>query len=320
MTDWFGTAIRGSSSRSPGDRQVIDASGGEPQATVSAAVSDERALRAMANGAQSHALDFDDTHLPSVVHGSRPVAPVVLALGSGSTSPAPPCSRRSSRASRWRPGSAADRRRMTERGWHVDRDPGSLRRGAAAGKLLRLDAAQLANALGIAGTQAPDCWPRSGRWRSLPPGQGGDERPARGDARPRRLHRLDAMLDGPGSLSETYLGISDMSAAARTSASATSSSTTARSSTRRATCARQVDAARGIRARRGRRRRRHRAVHCRVHPLVMKVANQREPQTDLEAKFSIGTARRSAPARRRRRSRLRCGGDSDPASRGCWRA
>src|SRR5262245_62777050 len=40
-------------------------------------------LASMANGAQSHALDFDDTHLPSSVHGSAPVAPGGLALGEG---------------------------------------------------------------------------------------------------------------------------------------------------------------------------------------------------------------------------------------------
>jgi 2-methylcitrate dehydratase PrpD len=37
-------------------------------------------LASLANGAQSHALDFDDTHLPPIMHGTAPVAPVVLAL------------------------------------------------------------------------------------------------------------------------------------------------------------------------------------------------------------------------------------------------
>jgi hypothetical protein len=36
---------------------------------------------ACVNGAQAHALDFDDTHIPSLVHGSASVAPVVLAVG-----------------------------------------------------------------------------------------------------------------------------------------------------------------------------------------------------------------------------------------------
>src|SRR5213079_159823 len=36
---------------------------------------------ALVNGATSHALDFDDTHLAIVGHPTAPVAPAVLALG-----------------------------------------------------------------------------------------------------------------------------------------------------------------------------------------------------------------------------------------------
>ena len=157
VTDWFGTAIRGSvEPLAVAIGTVIDATGGEPQATVIARRQKTSALfAAMANGAQSHSLDFDDTHLPSIVHGSSPVAPVVLALGE------------------WKHLSGADvlaafiagfevetrigrqiGRRMTERGWHVTGNLGHFGAAAAAGKLLGLNAGQLANALGVAGTQA----------------------------------------------------------------------------------------------------------------------------------------------------------------------
>ena len=83
ITDWVGTAIRGSKEPLAAAIGTVSAvSGGEPQATVlGRRVRTSALLASMANGAQSHALDFDDTHLPSVVHGSAPVAPVVLALG-----------------------------------------------------------------------------------------------------------------------------------------------------------------------------------------------------------------------------------------------
>jgi 2-methylcitrate dehydratase PrpD len=83
LMDWFGTAIRGAKEPLAGALgAVIGAAGGEPQATiVGRGVRTSALLAALANGAQSHALDFDDTHLPSIVHGSGPVAPVVLALG-----------------------------------------------------------------------------------------------------------------------------------------------------------------------------------------------------------------------------------------------
>src|SRR3989442_9988032 len=81
MTDWLGTAIRGSSEPlADALAAVITASGGASQSTVVGRGTRTSALlAALANGAQSHALDFDDTHLPSIVHGAAPVAPVVLA-------------------------------------------------------------------------------------------------------------------------------------------------------------------------------------------------------------------------------------------------
>src|SRR5262245_57165530 len=83
IADWLGTAIRGATEPLAGALgAVIGAAGGEGQATVVGRRMRTSALFAcLANGAQSHALDFDDTHLPSIVHGSAPVAPVVLAIG-----------------------------------------------------------------------------------------------------------------------------------------------------------------------------------------------------------------------------------------------
>ncbi|MGH7398056.1 MAG: MmgE/PrpD family protein, partial [Candidatus Rokuibacteriota bacterium] len=82
LTDWLGTTLRGAAEPlADALSAVIDAAGGSPQATVVGRRRRTSALLAsLANGAQSHALDFDDTHLPSIVHGAAPVAPVVLAL------------------------------------------------------------------------------------------------------------------------------------------------------------------------------------------------------------------------------------------------
>ena len=92
MTDWLGTAIRGSvEPLADAIATVIAAMGGEPQATVIGRGQRTSALLAsLANGAQCHALDFDDTHLPA-----------------GST--VPPRWRRScSRSAEWRHASGAD--------------------------------------------------------------------------------------------------------------------------------------------------------------------------------------------------------------------
>ena len=292
VTDWVGTAIRGS--REPlaeAIGKVIAATGGEPQATVLGRGQRTSALLAsMANGAQSHALDFDDTHLPSVVHGSAPVAPVVLALGE------------------WRHVTGADTLaafiagfevetrigrvigpKLTERGWHATATLGHFGAAAAAGKLLHLNAGQLVHALGIAGTQATGLTASFGTMsKPLHPGKAAMNGLLAAMLAREGFTGSPAMLDGPGGLSETYLGISDLSPALkdlgkRWQLLGNSTKFYAACHLTHAT----VDAARGIRAQSTLGGDAIEAVECHVHPLVMKVANQRNPRTDLEAKFSI---------------------------------
>src|SRR5262245_65583485 len=64
MTDWLGTAIRGAAEPlADALATVIDAAGGQPQSTVvGRRLRTSALLASLANGAQSHALDFDDPH------------------------------------------------------------------------------------------------------------------------------------------------------------------------------------------------------------------------------------------------------------------
>jgi 2-methylcitrate dehydratase PrpD len=293
ITDWVGAAIRGSKEPlAQAISNVIAATGGEPQATViGRRLRTSALLASMANGAQSHALDFDDTHLPSVVHGSAPVAPVVLALGE------------------WQHVTGADALaafiagfevetrigrvigpKLTERGWHATATLGHFGAAAAAGRLLHLNAGQLAHALGIAGTQATGLTASFGTMsKPLHPGKAAMNGLLAALLAREGFTGSMAMLDGPGSLPETYLGISDLSPAVedfgkRWQLLDNSTKFYAACHLTHAT----VDAARGIRARSALGAGEIERVECRVHPLVMKVANQRGPKTDLEAKFSIG--------------------------------
>lgn len=53
---------------------------GRPEAGfIGEPVKGPAALAALANGTYAHALDFDDTHLPSIVHPSAPLVPAMLA-------------------------------------------------------------------------------------------------------------------------------------------------------------------------------------------------------------------------------------------------
>ena len=60
---------------------VVDEMGGAAQSTIiGAGRSAPAANAALVNGTLAHALDFDDTHLPSVLHPSSSVIPAALAV------------------------------------------------------------------------------------------------------------------------------------------------------------------------------------------------------------------------------------------------
>jgi 2-methylcitrate dehydratase PrpD len=107
------------------------------------------------NGISSHVLDFDDTHLETIIHPAGPVAPVLLALAERQAM------------------SGADflhafilgvevecRIGMSVYPWHYDQgyhitgSAGVFGAAAAAGKILGLDERQMTWALGIAATQS----------------------------------------------------------------------------------------------------------------------------------------------------------------------
>jgi len=292
MTDWLGTAIRGATEPLAGAlATVVGAAGGEPQATVVGRALCTSALFAcLANGAQSHALDFDDTHLPSIVHGSAPVAPVVLALGE------------------WRHASGAEAlaafvagfevetrigrvlgRALADRGWHVTGVLGHFGAAAAAGKLLGLDAGRLAQALGIAGTQAAGLEQSFGTMsKPLHPGKAAMNGLLAALLAREGFTGSTAMLDGPHGLPATFLGVTDLTPAVedlgkRFEILENSTKAYAACHLTHAT----IDAARAIRARVALTPEAVEAVRCHVHPLVLKVANQVAPRTGLEAKFSV---------------------------------
>jgi 2-methylcitrate dehydratase PrpD len=292
LTDWLGTAVRGAAEPlAAAIAAVVDLTGGEPQATIVGRPRRTSALLAcLANGAQSHALDFDDTHLPSIVHGAAPVAPVVLALGE------------------WRslPGAAAVTafvagfevetrigrvlgRALADRGWHVTGVLGHFGAAAAAGKLLALDRHRLAHALGVAGTQAAGLEQSFGTMsKPLHPGKAAMNGLLAALLAREGYTGATGMLDGAHGLPATFLGVTDLGAAVedlgkRWEILENSTKPYAACHLTHAT----IDAGRALRDRLAPPAEAVEAVHCRVHPLVLKVANKTGPRTGLEAKFSL---------------------------------
>lgn len=293
FADWLGTAIRGAAEPlADALAAVIAAAGGAPHATVvGRGTRTSTLLAALANGAQSHALDFDDTHLPSIVHGSAPVAPVVLALGE----------------SQHRSGAEALAafiagfevetrigrvvgRPLADRGWHVTAVLGHFGAAAAAGKLLGLGARQLAHALGIAGTQAAGLEQSFGTMsKPLHPGKAAMNGLLAALLAREGFTGPTAMFDDRHGLAGTLLGVTDLRPAAeelgkRWEILQNSTKLYAACHLTHAT----IDAARAIRAREAPAAEVVESVRCRVNPLVLEVAAKTAPRTGLEAKFSIG--------------------------------
>jgi 2-methylcitrate dehydratase PrpD len=110
---------------------------------------------AFLNAASANVLDFCDTHVPTVIHPTAPVAPALFALGDGK--------RISGRdlilalvlgnEIECRIGLAMSPSHY-RRGWHITATCGVFGAAAASGKLLALTSEQLVSALGIAATQA----------------------------------------------------------------------------------------------------------------------------------------------------------------------
>jgi 2-methylcitrate dehydratase PrpD len=129
---------------------------GPPHATVIGRSERTDALTAtFLNSVSANVLDFDDTHLRTVIHPTAPVAPGLFALAER---------RPISGAAllhafvlgvevECRVGNALSPGHY-RRGWHITATCGVLGAAAAAGKLLRLDSGRMAWALGAAATQS----------------------------------------------------------------------------------------------------------------------------------------------------------------------
>ena len=109
---------------------------------------------AMANGAAAHALDFDDQHDPARVHTSAVVLPTLLATAEDIAANGTPVNGKDFILA-YAVGAELHARlglacyNSLGKGWHPTMTFGTVAAGIAAGKLLKLDANGLANALGM---------------------------------------------------------------------------------------------------------------------------------------------------------------------------
>lgn len=112
---------------------------------------------ALYNGTLAHSLDFDDTHLPSVLHPSASVIPVTLAIAEaiGANGRDVIVSAAIGYEVCVRLGMAGydpglGNSIFFEKGWHATSICGALASAAISAKMLQLDAAKISSAMGIA--------------------------------------------------------------------------------------------------------------------------------------------------------------------------
>jgi len=156
LVNWVGCALGGARHETL-DRTIaaLTPFAGAAHATVIGRRERMDALTvSLLNGMSSHVLDFDDTHLKTVIHPAGPVAPAILAV-----------SERLAVSGRdflhalvlgaeveCRIGNAVYPAHY-DRGWHITGTAGVFGAAAACGKLLNLSEQQMVWALGLAATQ-----------------------------------------------------------------------------------------------------------------------------------------------------------------------
>ncbi|MDP9266144.1 MAG: MmgE/PrpD family protein [Chloroflexota bacterium] len=162
VLDTLGIALAASSrGLADGVRELVAEDGGAPRASVvGSALRVPAAQAAFVNGTLAHSLDFDDTHLPSVLHPSASVVPATLAVAEERGA----SGREAVRAAALgieitvRVGMGGyvegEGNVFFERGWHATSICGTLGSAASAAVLLGLDAEWIAHALAIASSFA----------------------------------------------------------------------------------------------------------------------------------------------------------------------
>jgi len=156
LLNWVGAAVGGSQQGAPTHAvAALTPFSGPPQANLLGRRERLDALHAaLVNGISSHVLDYDDTHLKTVIHPAGPVASAILAYA------------------QYRPVSGAEfmnalvigveaECRMGNAvypehyamGWHITGSTGPFGAAAAVGRLLGLDEQHMTWALGLAASQ-----------------------------------------------------------------------------------------------------------------------------------------------------------------------
>jgi len=242
------------------------------------------------NGISSHVLDFDDTHLETIIHPAGPVAPVLLALAERT------------------PLSGADflhafilgvevecRIGMAVYPWHYDRgyhitgSAGVFGAAAAAGKILGLDEKQMTWALGIAATQSAGLREMFGTMcKAFHPGRAAQNGLTAALLAAKNFTSSEQSLEAPRGFAHVLSGERDFSKVTR---GLGETYEITRNTYKPFPCGivihPTIDACIQLRNDHSLRASEIERVELRVHPLVLELTAKRTPTRGLEGKFSV---------------------------------
>lgn len=245
---------------------------------------------ALVNGIASHVLDYDDTHLKTIIHPAGPVASAILAYAE--TTPVTGADFLDALIVgievECRIGNAVYPHHY-ERGWHITGTAGVFGAAAAAGRLMGLSARQMRWALGLAGTQSSGLREMFGTMtKSFHPGRAAQNGLMSAYLAKSGFDSSERVLEAPRGFACVMSDKQDWSELVGDLGGRWEA---ALNSYKPFACGivihPAIDGCIQLRDEIGERVSDIESVHLDVHPLVLELTGKRQPKTGLEGKFSV---------------------------------
>jgi 2-methylcitrate dehydratase PrpD len=245
---------------------------------------------ALLNGITSHVLDYDDTHLETIIHPAGPVACAIMALGERQHTSGTDFMHAFILGveAECRIGKAVYPSHY-ERGFHITGTAGVFGAAAAAGKLLDLNEQQMVWALGIAATQSAGLKEMFGTMcKPFHPGSAGQNGLKAALLASKDYTSTEQGLEAPEGFAFTMSDEQDFS---QITDNLGGTFEVSRNTYKPFACGIVthpiIDGCIQLRNEHDLTSQQIARVELRVNPLVLKLTGKKTPQTGLEAKFSI---------------------------------
>ena len=292
FVNWVGCAVGGARHETAGRAlAAVEPFSGPRKATVLGRPEKLDALHAaLLNGITSHVLDYDDTHLKTIIHPAGPVASALLALAE-----IRPLSGRDLLTAlivgveaECRIGNAVYPDHY-DRGWHITGTAGVFGAAVAVGRAIGLDAQKMRWALGLAATQSAGLREMFGTMtKSFHPGRAAQNGAMAAFLAEAGFDSSEQALEAPRGFANV---LSDKQDFAEIVGGLGTRWEAALNSYKPFACGivihPTIDGCQQIRSEIGERVKDIATVRLATHPLVLELTGKRTPRTGLEGKFSV---------------------------------